>query len=190
MNWVDIVILVVVLGVAFMGFRMGIIRAVVTLAGLGLGVYLGGQFHDEASEILKPFIDSENLASFAGFAVIFIGTLVAATVVGHILRGILNLLFLGWLDKLVGAAAGAAIGFTGVAALVATMQSLAVFGLDKPLAQSKLGPLLTERYGLVRGLLPENLTKITELVPKELPKGIIPGGLLPGSGQTPTPGGK
>ncbi len=61
MNWLDIVILVVVVIPVFLGLRIGIIKAVLSLTGLIVGIILAGQFYEPLSEQLS-FIPQAGMA--------------------------------------------------------------------------------------------------------------------------------
>ena len=58
MNWLDITILVVVLLLVFIGWRTGVIRAVSTIGGVIIGIYLAGQYHEDAASVLGEVITS------------------------------------------------------------------------------------------------------------------------------------
>jgi uncharacterized membrane protein required for colicin V production len=62
LNWLDIILTVVLVIPAFMGLRMGIIKAALSLLGLILGVVLAGNLYKPVSNIFG-FINNESVAN-------------------------------------------------------------------------------------------------------------------------------
>ena len=82
MGWLDIVIIVVVVIATFWGLRIGIIKAVLSLAGLIVGVILAGRYYVPLSEQLA-FIPQVSIAKIVAFAIILIGIMVIAGVLAR-----------------------------------------------------------------------------------------------------------
>ena len=56
MNWLDIAIIVLILIPTFMGLKAGLIKTVLTLAGVILGIFLAGRYHGVLAEQLPQLI--------------------------------------------------------------------------------------------------------------------------------------
>jgi membrane protein required for colicin V production len=108
MNWLDIVIIVVVVFLGIVGLRQGMIRTVFGIAGLIGGIFLAGRYHDELAAFLFP--SGAIWANIAAYAIIAVATLVVAGVIGWLIAKLVNFAALGWLDKLVGCVLGVVIG--------------------------------------------------------------------------------
>ena len=108
----DIVIIVTVLVGAYLGWRMGMARAGMALAGLGVGIVLARYLGPEVAPYFERFVDEE-VAYRLGFTAVTVGVFAASVVVGAVLRRFFRLIFLGWLDG----AAGAAVGLVVMAAI-------------------------------------------------------------------------
>ena len=117
MNWLDIVIIVVVVLLGLAGLRQGMIRTVFGIAGLVGGIFLAGRYHDELAALLFP--SGAVWANIAAYAIIAIATLVVAGVIGWLVAKLVNFVALGWLDKLVGCVLGVVIGCLLCAAILA-----------------------------------------------------------------------
>src|SRR4030042_2737869 len=100
MNWLDIVMIVVVVGLGITGLRQGMIRTVFGIAGLIGGIFLAGRYYDELAERLFP--SGAIWGNIAAYAIIAVATLVVAGVIGWLLAKLVNFAALGWLDRLVG----------------------------------------------------------------------------------------
>jgi len=117
MNWLDIVIIVVIALLGFVGLRQGLIRTVFGIAGLIGGIFLAGRYYDELAALLFP--SGAIWANIAAYAIIAIATLVVAGVIGWLLAKLVNFAALGWLDRLVGVILGIVIGGLLCAAILA-----------------------------------------------------------------------
>ena len=109
MNWLDIVILVIVVMAIFLGLRIGIIRAALSLVGIIVGVILAGRYYVPLSEQLT-FIPQSNIAEIVAFAIILIGVMIIASVLAVTLKWIVSTVMLGWVNRLGGAAFGLVLG--------------------------------------------------------------------------------
>ncbi|GAI34600.1 unnamed protein product, partial [marine sediment metagenome] len=77
MNWLDIVILVIIAIATFLGLRIGIIKAALSLAGLIVGVILAGRYYIPFSQQLS-FIPQASIAKIVAFVIILIGVMIIA----------------------------------------------------------------------------------------------------------------
>ena len=151
MNWLDIVILVLIAVPTLIGLRIGIIKAVLSLAGVIAGVILAGQYHTALAEKLT-FISQANLAEIAAFAIILIGVMIIATVLASLLKWIISVVLLGWVNRLGGAVFGFVLGAIFCSALLAICTKF--LGILEPVAESALATLLLDRFPIILALLP------------------------------------
>jgi membrane protein required for colicin V production len=84
----------------------GFFREVIGLAAVFTGVLLAAWGYRSVAAIFKEVVKTENLALFFGFSVIFLGTLLAGTVVIWLTTRFMKLAQLQWFDRLLGAAFG------------------------------------------------------------------------------------
>ncbi len=118
MNGLDIAIIVVMAVAAFMGLRIGIIKAVLSLAGLIIGVLLAGSYYTSFSGQLT-FISQANVAKVVAFAIILIGVMVIAGVLAWFLKRVASIMMLGWVNRAGGAVFGLVLGAIFCSALLA-----------------------------------------------------------------------
>lgn len=151
MNWLDIVILVMLVVPAFTGLRAGIIKVALSLAGLILGVVLAGRFYEPLSGKLT-FIPGESLANIAAFAIILIAVMLVAGIVASVLKLMVSAVMLGWVNHLGGAALGLVLGAIFAGVLLAAWAKY--LGGENVIASSALASLLLDRAPLALALLP------------------------------------
>lgn len=151
MNWLDLVIIVLLIIPTVIGLRIGIIQAVLSLAGLIVGIILAGRYHMFLAEQLT-FISSDGLAKIVAFALILFGIMIIAAVIASVLKWLTSIALLGWVNHLGGAAFGFILGAVFCGVLLATW---ALFlGAEGALAESFLAALLLDSFPLALALLP------------------------------------
>ncbi len=162
MGWLDIVILVVVVIAVFLGLRIGIIKAVLSLAGLIAGVILAGQFYVPLSGQLS-FIPQSNVAEVAAFAIILVGVMIVAGVAATLLKWAASAVLLGWVNHLGGAVFGLVLGALLSGALLATWVKF--LGIANIVSESSLAVILLDRFPTVLALLPGEFDTIRSFFP-------------------------
>jgi membrane protein required for colicin V production len=107
MNYLDIVIIIILVLSAFNGYRKGFVVGIASLAALILGIYVALFFSDVMVALLTDIFSfqSKYLPIFA-FILTFIIVVVAVVYIGKTIEKLVDLLLLGFLNKLAGAALG------------------------------------------------------------------------------------
>ena len=151
MSWLDIVIIVVVVIATFWGLRIGIIKAVLSLAGLIVGVILAGRFYVPLSQQLT-FIPQVGIAKIVAFAIILVGIMVIAGVLANLLKWAASIMMLGWVNRLGGAVFGLVLGAIFCSALLAIWVKF--LGVAGAISESILTAVLLHYFPMVLALLP------------------------------------
>ena len=108
MGLLDIVILIVLaLGMA-KGWSAGFVRQATRLAGLVLAVVLAATFMDGLGMVVETGLGiTQGLGSFVAFATIFLGVMIASSLVARSADAAIKTLHLGGLNRAAGGAVGA-----------------------------------------------------------------------------------
>ncbi len=153
-NWLDIVILIMILGTFALGCFNGIIKSLTVLVGLGLGIFLSGRTYETTASWFY-FIRDERWAQVAGFAAVLILVIVAVSIVGIIINKMLEKLEIRWVDRLIGGLVFA------ISAMLLIGTILTLFLHIQPessvIANSLCAKLILQVIPLVVVLLPDNL---------------------------------
>jgi len=102
MNLVDIVILLLVVASAVVGFRSGLIQSIFSLLGLIAGIAVASWNYMHFAVELAPMVHSLALAEAIWFCLIAIAVMLITGVLGLLIRGLVHGVGLGWLDKALG----------------------------------------------------------------------------------------
>ena len=121
MNWLDIVLLAIIVVACLGGFRLGLIHAAFVVVGVLVGWLVAGQISDDVGSALSgsPFTDT--LVTTMSYAVIVAACGAAAVYAAKIVRPMLALLTMGlstMVDRLGGLAVGLLLGIAIAGAIV------------------------------------------------------------------------
>ena len=157
MYWLDIVIVVLIAIPTLIGLRMGIIKTVLSLAGIIAGIILAGRYHAILAERLT-FISQDSLAKIVAFALILLVVMLIVSVLASVLKWLISAVMLGWVNRLGGALFGFALGVIFCSALLAIWAKF--LGAEGPIAESGLATLLLDQFPMVLVLLPEEFDAV------------------------------
>ena len=151
MSWLDIAVIAVIGIATLIGLKIGIIKAVLTLAGVIVGVLLAGRFYVALADRLT-FIPQETLARVVAFAIILAVVVLIASIIAGVLKWLASIILLGWVNRLGGALLGLITGSILCGALLAMWTKF--LGISDPIAESALATFLLDRFPMVLALLP------------------------------------
>jgi membrane protein required for colicin V production len=157
MDWLDILILIVLVISAISGLVGGFIKTVFSLVGLIVGVVVAGKLYVALAGHLG-FFSSENVARIVAFVIILAIVMVAAMLLGMLFTKLASVILLGWLNRLLGAAAGVLMGGIAIGAILAVW--VHYMGSSDTFANSALASFLIDKFPLVLGLLPSEFKNI------------------------------
>ena len=159
LDWVIAITLAISTVTAFMS---GLVRSLLSLAGLVLGVVLAAWYAPRLAEYFRGDINPFALATAIAFILILIAVYVAASLIGRLLRGAFKAVGLGFLDRLSGAAFGFVRGTLLLAAVLLPFGSfLQQFGAAH---NSVLLPYLLQASHGISFVMPRDFGKHLPLV--------------------------
>ncbi|PLX14985.1 MAG: hypothetical protein C0598_00240 [Marinilabiliales bacterium] len=166
-NLIDLIILIPVMFFAWSGYRKGLIIEASTLIALILGLYFAIYFSDIAGGFLnKTFQIDQKYMGALSFVVTFIVVVFGVIAIGKALEKIVDVLLLGFLNKLGGAVFGMLKGALFISILIF---AFSYFDLEKNVfsAEARQQSLF---YEPVKSIAPKlaswlNLEKINIKIP-------------------------
>jgi len=139
MEWVDWIILAVLVGAVLGGMAQGLFRTVCSLLGLILGVALACWNYARVAVAFKPIVRIDAVADAIGFLLIAVVVMFLANVVGITLSKMFKWMGLGCIDILGGAIAGFLQG--ALLVTICILVTVAFFPQTEWLAQASLPKL-------------------------------------------------
>jgi membrane protein required for colicin V production len=155
MSAADLVIALVVLLAAALGYYWGLLRQILALAGLLVGLLAARRLGPTVAGWLSSFTSDERLASVLGFGLTLLAISALSSLIATALRLRVGLLFWGWLDHALGAGLGLLKSLLGCALLLALIAALGNGGGVERLLNSRLGAALAAAGALLIGPLAE-----------------------------------
>ena len=138
MNVVDIVILLLLVLSAVLGFRSGLIQSICSLVGLIAGIAIASWNYQRFAYQLAPMVHSKALADAIWFCLIAFAVMLAAGLIGILVKGLVRGVGLGWLDQILGFAFGLVRGAILVTLFIVVLA--AFFPEKQLLGDTRLAP--------------------------------------------------
>jgi len=114
----DYVVLIIIGLSVILSVMRGMIREVLAIVGLVAAFYVGITYTNQLLPMMPVDIPNDALRVLAGFLVLFLATLLLATLLGIALSAIFKKAGLGWLNRFLGALFGVARGLLIICVIV------------------------------------------------------------------------
>jgi membrane protein required for colicin V production len=154
MNWLDIILLVVMILTAIVGIFKGLVKQVIGLVAVIAGLVLAVLYYKGAAGIFDTLIKNVLLSNFLGFLFIFVLVLIAGAILGHLITKVMKGP-LAFANRLFGGVFGAVKGVLICGILVF---ALVTFQVAKPaLKTSVLAPACVGVTRAAINMIPQDL---------------------------------
>jgi membrane protein required for colicin V production len=110
LNWLDFVLIAILLASTIVSARKGFSREIVGLAASLFAFVLAMWFYGLAGSFIAPYTHSPRVANLIGFILVVLAVLVCGGILGWIVNRFLRTIGLSFLDRMLGAAFGLARG--------------------------------------------------------------------------------
>ena len=127
MNWLDFVIIALLVVGSLMGMKFGLIRAGFTAAGALIGSLVAGQFSDDIGAIFEQSVSNDTIVTVLSYGVIIIAAIAVANIAVKVVKPLLTVVTLGlssMIDRLGGLALGLIFSLAISAALIVGLARL------------------------------------------------------------------
>ena len=134
------------------GILRGFLGEISSLAGIILGIWLGSIFQPQLTVFLKSYLPSSQYLSLISFAAIFATVVILCNLIGWALKLLFKKIFLGWLDRTLGA------WLAFVKGIIITYLAIVILTFFLPektplIAGSKLAPWIVKSYRAMSSLI-------------------------------------
>ena len=107
MNPLDIILLICFLPAVIRGLSKGFLEQAICLVGFFVSVWAAFRFSELVCGWIQPYLEvSETLLHVIAFAIVLVGISVLALLLAKLLTKLFEVAMLGWVNKLLGVAAG------------------------------------------------------------------------------------
>jgi len=158
MNWLDAVLVLLLVWSVVTAFRKGFTREIIGVISVIVGLLAGAWFYGTVAVHLLPYVSSPAAAKFAGFLLIFCAVLLLGAVVSTLVRKFLRLTGLSFFDRLLGAGFGLLRGgLIGVALVTAMMAFSPENHPPRAVVESRVAPYVVDGARVVATVAPHEL---------------------------------
>ena len=155
MNWLDILIIVALIGFVSAAYSAGLIREVVTLTAVIAGIVIAGTLYDNLASDVLVFIGNDSAAEAVSFLVLFGAVYIFGQIAAYMLKTGASLLMLGVWDKLGGIGFGLIKGLLIIQILLLVFAAYPSLGLEGAVEGSQLAPYFVDDFSFLLNLLPQ-----------------------------------
>jgi membrane protein required for colicin V production len=157
MNGLDYAIITVIGLGAIYGFSRGALRMLTSLLSLLGGLYAASLYHGAAASLAnREFGAGSATARIIGYIAVFVLVFLAIELAGNILIRLIQLVRMGWIDRLIGGATGAALGAIALGFAIMAMMVL-LPARAEILKESRLAPDLLAWNSTLLACIPPEL---------------------------------
>jgi len=161
MTWLDVALVILLVGSVASAFSKGFVRESIGLAAAFIGLLCGAWFYRMPGDVLRPYLASKDATNLVGFLLIFVGIILLGWVISKLVSMVVKVVGLSWLDRLLGAAFGAARGVIVCVALITAIVAFAP-GNDsrtppQSVVNSRLAPYLLDAAHVLTMATPKEL---------------------------------
>jgi membrane protein required for colicin V production len=162
MNSLDYAILALIGFGALYGLARGALRMATSILSIVIGLYAASEWYGQAGALAQRHLGtSPTLSPVIGYAAVFAIAFIAIEYAGGRLIALVNIVHLSWIDRVCGAAFGAAIAaiFAGLDILVLT----AILPINPPLLRdSQLAPRVLAYNQVLLSYVPPQVKHLYE----------------------------
>ena len=106
MNPFDVFIIIIICYSVIRGLFRGLVKEVSSIIGVLGGFYAAYSYYPMVAKLLSRFIAEPAYLNILSFLIIFCGILIGISILGVVIKYLLNVAFLGWIDRICGVGFG------------------------------------------------------------------------------------
>ncbi|MBI4297739.1 MAG: CvpA family protein [Chloroflexi bacterium] len=131
MNWLDLVIVVGLATVIFLGFELGLLRVAVLLGACLIGILMAGRYYEPLGQWLEAMF-REGPARIVAFLFIFLATAAVVIWAAYLLKNVVSISFAEVVSRLGGASLGMAVGILLMGIVIILLFRFATMPVEIP----------------------------------------------------------
>jgi membrane protein required for colicin V production len=168
-NWLDIVVILLLVVLTTAAFRAGLIREVITLIAVILGIAVAGILYERLAVDVFVFVDNENASEAVSFLMLFGAVYLMGQIGAYVLKTGAALVMLGPIDHIGGAVFGFVKGLLVVQVLLIVFAAYPTLGLDQAIDNSEIARWFVDDFSFLLKVLPQDFEDRVDqfLVPSE-----------------------
>ncbi len=167
MNALDIIIGIILAYCLIRGVFRGLVEEISSIFGVFTGIYAAVFYYPHGAALLERWIAEAAYRNIVSFLIIFGVVFIAVGVLGILIKYVLNIASLGWLDRLCGVAFGGIKGILIAAVLLMALTAFLPRGADL-IKQSLLAPHVSLIAMRLAKIVPQDMRRQFGIKMKEI----------------------
>lgn len=158
MNLFDMVCIIILGYCLVRGIFRGLIKELSSIVGVFGGFYAAYTYYMKVGKLFSSWISNTSYLNILSFLIIFCGVFIIISIIGVIIKYLLNIAFLGWVDHICGAGFGTIKGILIVSMLL--MILTAFLPKNTPLIKnSLLSPIISPVSGKMSKVVSKDMKR-------------------------------
>ena len=118
MNLLDIVLATIIGFCLIRGIFRGLVKELSSIIGVIAGFYAAYSYYPLVADLLKRWISDSGYANILSCLILFVGVYIGISILGALIKYLMNIVFLGWTDRICGLIFGTLKGVLIVSVIV------------------------------------------------------------------------
>jgi len=136
MNLLDVFIVGILAYCLIRGIFRGLIKELAAIVGVLAAFYAAYTYYPPIAELLDRWIADDGYRNISSFFILFCAVFISVSVMGMVIKYVLNIVFLGWVDRICGGGFGLLKGGLIVSVVLVTLTAFLQKG--SPLVRDSL----------------------------------------------------
>jgi membrane protein required for colicin V production len=117
-NLLDIVLATIIGFCLIRGIFRGLVKELSSIIGVIAGFYAAYSYYPLVADLLKRWISDSGYANILSCLILFVGVYIGISILGALIKYLMNIVFLGWTDRICGLIFGTLKGVLIVSVIV------------------------------------------------------------------------
>ena len=167
MNPFDILVIIILAYGLIRGVFRGVVREISSIIGVLGGFYAAYTYYPRVAQLISPWITDPGYRNILSFLLIFSAVVILVAILAVVIKYLLNIAYMGWIDRVSGAVFGFAKGLLVCCVIFIVLTAFLPKGAPL-IKQSTLAPYGAKASEIMAGVLSKDmknkfLVKIKEL---------------------------
>lgn len=169
MNILDILLIVIVAFCVIRSWSKGFIREIFSILGIIVGVLVASRYYQLLFPYVSRYISDDAFISLLSFTLVFLGTFIIVAVLGMLVKALVRIMFVGWVDHTMGGIFGFVKGLLFISLLIWILTTFLPKG-SSLLRDSRFSPYIARASRIFVVMTPPKLKDVFNEKQKEMRK--------------------
>lgn len=160
-NFIDIIIAVIILITALIGFMRGLVWMAIFIATWTAAIIFAIKYQESVAAMLPIKLSSDLMQKGLAALLIFLAVLIIGALVSYLMNKIVRAIGLGTFDRILGAGLGILLGAFAVTLMI-MLSTVTELPNQEIWTESKFIPRFQEATDYIKTLIPEDINKLID----------------------------